>query len=491
MALAAVTTLHAGTAVAAPPTPDFPREIDRYQPYDGQKTCDPTAKPGVTDFKNMLVGTYGTRPWGIGRACGQGGQSEHKEGRALDYGFNVNTPGDRDRANDVLTWLLSTDRHGNEHALARRFGIMYIIWDRRIWQANQASRGWQPYSGPSPHTDHVHFSFGWDGAHKRTTWWTRQQVAQVRPSTASGQLVVGEIRDSDRLEVFHATPQGIRQRWRDQDGSWTPWFAFTGEDRAVDRLALGYLPNGRFELFGLTGDKLVHTWQNDAGEWSQWADIGPGGHDVVVAQLPDKRMELFVATGSGIVHRWQHTAGGGWAEGWHPFGGAATKLAVAQIPGGVEVFAMNASDLHHRWQVNGTWSDWGRMGDGGNDIALGHLPDGRLEIFQARDEGTVHRWQENAGGAWSAWEGFGGMSKRIAVGRLHNGIEVFALNDAELNHRWQTGGWSEWNRFGDGGQQIAVGHAGRRLEVFQLVGGQVKHREHNGTASGWLPWEDF
>jgi peptidoglycan hydrolase-like protein with peptidoglycan-binding domain len=33
------------------------------------------------------------------------------------------------------------------------------------------SDGWRPYSGESDHTDHVHFSFSWDGAMKRTSWW--------------------------------------------------------------------------------------------------------------------------------------------------------------------------------------------------------------------------------------------------------------------------------------------------------------------------------
>src|SRR5690606_34041163 len=26
--------------------------------------------------------------------------------------------------------------------------------------------------GSSPHTDHIHFSFSWDGAMQRTSWWT-------------------------------------------------------------------------------------------------------------------------------------------------------------------------------------------------------------------------------------------------------------------------------------------------------------------------------
>lgn len=31
-----------------------------------------------------------------------------------------------------------------------------------------------PFPGPNPHLDHIHFSFSWAGAMKRTSWWTGQ-----------------------------------------------------------------------------------------------------------------------------------------------------------------------------------------------------------------------------------------------------------------------------------------------------------------------------
>ena len=39
------------------------------------------------------------------------------------------------------------------HANARRLGIMYMIWNRRIWSSYKASSGWRKYSGSNPHTD--------------------------------------------------------------------------------------------------------------------------------------------------------------------------------------------------------------------------------------------------------------------------------------------------------------------------------------------------
>jgi hypothetical protein len=71
-----------------------------------------------------------------------------------------------------LNWLLATDQYNNKHAMARRLGIMYIIWNRQIWASSRASEGWRPYTRDNPHTDHIHFSFSWAGARRQTTWWT-------------------------------------------------------------------------------------------------------------------------------------------------------------------------------------------------------------------------------------------------------------------------------------------------------------------------------
>ena len=72
----------------------------------------------------------------------------------------------------MLTWLFKTDKHGNRYAMARRLGIQYVIWNRKIWGAYSADSGWRKYTGSNPHTDHVHFSFTWAGARKKTSFWT-------------------------------------------------------------------------------------------------------------------------------------------------------------------------------------------------------------------------------------------------------------------------------------------------------------------------------
>lgn len=77
------------------------------------------------------------------RATGSVPNSDHPKGLALD----VMTVA---KGNLVANWTVQN---------AARLGVTYIIWNRRIWQNGK----WSAYSGPSPHTDHVHISFAATG----------------------------------------------------------------------------------------------------------------------------------------------------------------------------------------------------------------------------------------------------------------------------------------------------------------------------------------
>ncbi|MFI0797092.1 tachylectin-related carbohydrate-binding protein, partial [Micromonospora rubida] len=191
MVATGMVAVSAGPAAAAPVTPIFGQDIEDYADYDAQDSCDSTAKPGVVDFMNLLNGTYGVHAGteNIGRACG-GSTSEHKEGRALDYMLDVNNSTQRGYANEIINWLLATDQYGNHHALMRRFGIMYIIYNRQIISSYRIADGWRPYScNGEPgdcHTNHIHFSFGWPGARRETSWWTNRLAGGGSLSDVSG-----------------------------------------------------------------------------------------------------------------------------------------------------------------------------------------------------------------------------------------------------------------------------------------------------------------
>jgi hypothetical protein len=164
---------------AIPPLPSkvFSAPVDARTPYLPQVSCDPRSKPGVVAFGALMTARYKTGAKGTYRPC-QGDTSEHYESRALDWMLNVNNPTQKAIANSVTAWLSA-----NNGAMARRFGISYIIWNRKIWGEYAPSRGWAAYTGAVPHTDHVHFSFSWDGAMKRTSWWTGRatSVADLGP----------------------------------------------------------------------------------------------------------------------------------------------------------------------------------------------------------------------------------------------------------------------------------------------------------------------
>lgn len=166
----------AGLAGASPPRPRFGPRIDPYAAYDGQDTCDNTPKPGTVDLKTLVLAAYpGTVDWGIARDCGAGGTSEHKEGRAWDWG--VPDPRHDGAVRDLIRWLFKSDKHGNKHAMARRLGIMYIIHNGKMWRSYNPNVGFSPRacdpnaSFDDCHYDHVHFSMSWDGANRTTSWW--------------------------------------------------------------------------------------------------------------------------------------------------------------------------------------------------------------------------------------------------------------------------------------------------------------------------------
>ncbi|MET0882861.1 MAG: VCBS repeat-containing protein [Acidimicrobiales bacterium] len=150
-------------AESTPATPTFNGGIEPYGEYDGQSTCSPSIKPGMAAFMRIVLRNYGGGSLGVSRACGAGGQSEHKEGRAWDWAMNAGSARDRSRVQALMNWLFATDTRCNHYARARRLGVMYIIWNRHMFRLYDVDRGWAPYSGSSPHTDHVHFSLTRDG----------------------------------------------------------------------------------------------------------------------------------------------------------------------------------------------------------------------------------------------------------------------------------------------------------------------------------------
>ena len=181
---------------AAPPSPvtrAFTKPIEPQTNYFAQKICDPIPRPGVVAVKDLLNKTYGPRVIYIPR-YGCSGLSEHHEGRALDWMISARKVDQKATAASFIAWLQKTDEFGNKIAMARRIGVMYIIWNNKIWRAYDPGRGWTEYKSCSTrpatandtecHRDHVHMSFTWDGAMAATSFYTGQVLDSGAPCGA-------------------------------------------------------------------------------------------------------------------------------------------------------------------------------------------------------------------------------------------------------------------------------------------------------------------
>lgn len=161
-------------AQAAPRVPGgLPADVDAFPRYQAPTTCQ-SPQPGTLALAQLIRDAYGRQTIGTARDCPASGVpvSEHSDGRAVDWMLESTNPAQAALAEEFLTWLLATDANGNVAANARRLGVMYVIWNKQVWKTYNAAAGWQPYTGPDPHTNHIHLSLTFSGAARETSWWT-------------------------------------------------------------------------------------------------------------------------------------------------------------------------------------------------------------------------------------------------------------------------------------------------------------------------------
>jgi hypothetical protein len=177
-------------AAAVPRTPALPAAIDAFAPYQGQTICSPAVKLGAARLATLLKATYGAASIGISRSCSTGGQSEHKEGRALDWMQSMRVPSQKAHVVAFLAWLLAPGADGRPGAMARRLGVMYLGWGNHFWASYRADAGWTDLKGCSTdpakkasgydtycHRNHLHISLSWEGASGYTSFWSGSALA--------------------------------------------------------------------------------------------------------------------------------------------------------------------------------------------------------------------------------------------------------------------------------------------------------------------------
>ena len=177
----AVPTSSASATTPLPPSPAALRTIEPLAAYVPSDSCNPVTKTGTAALAALLAKTYPGTTYYTAYACGTDSTvSEHYQGRAIDWMVAVKNSAQTADAKAVLSWLFATDQYGNTYANLRRLGVMYIVYDNRIW--GSWDHTWQPYKNCASetstaydnacHRTHMHISLSWNGANKETSFWT-------------------------------------------------------------------------------------------------------------------------------------------------------------------------------------------------------------------------------------------------------------------------------------------------------------------------------
>lgn len=130
--------------------------------WEAARRCTDGPQPGAVALMDWALANYGDRgAYNLGiyncrTVRGSGTRSLHSEGRALDIGL----PMDGDGTGTAMGHRL-VDRL---REVGEDIGIQCMIYDRRIWSAKSPGPDGRPYTGASPHYNHIHLELGWRAA---------------------------------------------------------------------------------------------------------------------------------------------------------------------------------------------------------------------------------------------------------------------------------------------------------------------------------------
>ncbi len=163
------------------------------------RNCSGSYTPGAQELRQYILTHFpGVSTIG-GYACRQNTANKaetsvHGVGRALD----IMIPRVGGRANSAIgdpiaNWLVRN---------ATAIGVQYLIWNRVSWNGHIKAPKDRPYTGPNPHTDHIHVELNQDGAGRKIPWFQRspngKPVPPITPGTGS----------APRLLKQESTPPG-------------------------------------------------------------------------------------------------------------------------------------------------------------------------------------------------------------------------------------------------------------------------------------------
>ncbi len=218
------------------------KALDESASYQGQSACVAAPSRGIAKLRALALSTYGRgASSATPRPCAYGAQSEHKDGRAWDWMLNVNNRADKRVAADFLGWITGRGPSNVKGEMARRLGIMYVIFNRKMWSAYSGT--WHAYDGADPHTSHIHISLSWNGARAHTSFWTGRtwatdygpcQVFANQPATSP----TAKARTTPCPQTVRA-PRSSTQPLK--------WIGSSGKTVSKGQRLLGMKPEGTFD----------------------------------------------------------------------------------------------------------------------------------------------------------------------------------------------------------------------------------------------------
>lgn len=230
------------------------------------------------------------------------------------------------------------------------------------------------------------------------------------------------------------------------------------------------LSDGRLQLVVTDrSSALWTTWKNTTdpnAPWVPWALFQPPPNrllsQLAAGTLPDGRPQLFaVDTSGGLQTTWKSTndPSAPWAQ-WGALapapGALLAQIAVGTLPDGrLQLFGVDTSGvLQTTWKStndpNAPWVQWGALAPGPtfpvSQLAVAALPDKRLQLFAVNPWGglqTTWKSTNDPNAPWVPWSFFApaaaGQLPQVAVGTLPDGrLQLFAVDaSGALQSTWK------------------------------------------------------
>jgi hypothetical protein len=221
----------------------------------------------------------------------------------------------------------------------------------------------------------------------------------------------------------------------------------------------------------------------------------------VSANAAGPRVDVFAIEAGSVMHRFYDRTT--WS-GWENLGGTVNPGAgVAAVSWGtnrIDIFVRGTDNaLWHKSWNGSSWSGWESLGGTlyGDPGVVSQHP-GHLDVYAVGSGGTVyHKWFDN--GIWSGWTNIGCCAQSnsapapVSWGDNHTDVYIRGTDNAIWHRYWNGSTWSTWASIGGSasGSPSAVSLHPGHLDVYLPgVDGKVHHRWYdNGIWDS--QWEDL